>query len=296
MSSLESLELAGVPLLVRSPANPNKPAPLIVLWHGFGVPNSEELLADTLPLENVQAWKAYVGLPLFGERLPDGEEEEIMRRQIEDYVLRLMLPVVEQAVQELPKVVKALRSRYPINLDNGVGLFGFSAGGFAALLALLESKIPISAAVLAGVTKDLVSAVDTFERGMKEHYPTLKEQYPWVEERHIKYSWSSESETAKQRLDFVARAQEIVKRKPLPAILLVHGMQDEIFTLSDAETLYAVLLTQYQQLDQIERIYMQTFKRLGHNINLEVAKDKPELSRDITALQELIASWFREYL
>ncbi|BAZ14657.1 hypothetical protein NIES4071_65010 [Calothrix sp. NIES-4071] len=68
--------------VVRPPADPNKPARLIVLWHGFGVPNSEEMLAEVLPLENVQAWKAYLGLPLFGKRLPNGGLEEIMRRQL----------------------------------------------------------------------------------------------------------------------------------------------------------------------------------------------------------------------
>ena len=41
---------------------------------------------------------------------------------------------------------------------------------------------------------------------------------------------------------------------------------------------------------------MQTFKHLGHNIDLEAANDKPELSQDITALQETIANWFSKYL
>ena len=295
MSNRESLELAGVPVVVRSPTNIDKPAPLIVLWHGFGVPNSEEILAKTLPLENVESWKAYVGLPLFGKRLPEGGEEEIMHRQLDDYVLKLLLPVIEQAVQELPEVVKALQEQYNINRDSGIGLFGFSAGGFAALLALLESKLPISAAVLAGITKDLVAAVDTFERGMKEYYPTLKEQYPWVEEKHKKYAWSSESETAKQRLDFIARSPEIATRNPLPSVLFLHGVQDTIWSLSDAEKLYAALVKQYEQSNQ-KKLSLQTFEHLGHNINLEAAKDKPELSQDIAALQESVANWFSKSL
>ena len=296
MSSLEQLELAGVPVIVRSPTNLDKPAPLIILWHGFGMPNSEEILADTLPLEEVHAWKAYLGLPLFGKRLPEGGEEEIMRRQLDDYVLKLLLPVIEQAVQELPEVVKALQEQYNINRDSGIGLFGFSAGGFAAMLALLESKLPISAAVLAGVTKDLTSAVDTFERGMKEYYPTLKEQYPWVEEKHKKYAWSSESEAAKQRLDFISRSPEIATRNPLPAILFIHGVQDEIWSLNEAKKLYAALVKQYEQSNQTERLSLQTFEHLGHNINLEAANDKLELSQDIAALQESVANWFSKSL
>ncbi|MGB3650499.1 MAG: hypothetical protein WBA41_04710 [Rivularia sp. (in: cyanobacteria)] len=54
MSNKEFLELAGVPLIVYPPANPSLPAPLIVLWHGFGIPNSEELLASVLPLEEFE--------------------------------------------------------------------------------------------------------------------------------------------------------------------------------------------------------------------------------------------------
>ena len=89
MSNKEFLELAGVPVIVHPPANLSLPAPLIVLWHGFGIPNSEELLAEVLPLQEVQAWKAYLGLPGFGKRLPEGGIDEIERRQMEDYVLKL---------------------------------------------------------------------------------------------------------------------------------------------------------------------------------------------------------------
>lgn len=148
MSSKELLELAGVPIVVRPPTNSSLPAPLIILWHGFGIPNSEEMLAETLPLEGVQAWKAYLGLPLFGLRLPPGGIEEIMRRQLEDYVLQLLLPVIEQAMQELPSVVQALQARFDINEQAGIGLFGFSAGGLAALLTLAASNLPITRATV----------------------------------------------------------------------------------------------------------------------------------------------------
>lgn len=70
MSNLEFFQVAGIPMVVRPPANPRSSAPLILLWHGFGIPNSEEMLAEVLPLNEVQAWKAYLGLPLFGRRLP----------------------------------------------------------------------------------------------------------------------------------------------------------------------------------------------------------------------------------
>ncbi|MGL6339748.1 MAG: alpha/beta hydrolase family protein, partial [Waterburya sp.] len=122
MPDIEHLTLAGVPVVLRSPAKQNSKAPLILLWHGFGSPNSEEMLAEVLSLERVPAWKAYLGLPLFGQRLPEGGIEEIMNRQIDDYVLELLLPVAEQAMKELSKIVSALQNRYPIDRDVGIGL------------------------------------------------------------------------------------------------------------------------------------------------------------------------------
>ncbi|MEH2246166.1 alpha/beta hydrolase family protein [Nostoc sp.] len=295
MSSLNSLELAGVPVVVRPPTNTDRPAPLIILWHGFGPPDSEKVLAEALPLESVEAWKAYLGLPLFGQRLPEGGTDELMRRQIDDYVLRLLLPIVEQATDELPEVVKALQERFSIDPNKGIGLFGFSAGGFTVLLALLESKIPI-AAVLAGITKNLDTAVNSYERIVQETYSFLKQQYPWVEEKHKKYSWSEKSEAAKQRLDFIVRAEEIIKRNRLPATLFVHGMQDEIYKVSDTEKLYAALLRQYEQLNQSERLSMKTFRHLTHHIKPAATDISPEQRQDIAILQETVANWFSKYL
>jgi predicted esterase len=293
MSIIESLELAGVPIVVRPPANPSFKAPLIVLWHGAGMPNSEEKLAEILPLENVQAWKAYLGLPMFGKRLPVGGTDEIMRRQLEDYVLQSLLPVIEPAMQELPNVVRALQARFSIDDREEIGLFGFSVGGLTALLTLLENSLSITTAVLAGVTKDLVSVVSNYERIVQATYPTIKEQFPWIEKR---YRWSAKSEIAKQRLDFVARASEIQKRKPTPAILFVHGSQDEIFPVSEAEELFAALVPYYKQTNQMKRLSMQTFKHLKHNLDLEAAKDSPDMQQDIAELQKVVTTWFNQYL
>jgi dienelactone hydrolase len=296
MSSIELLELAGVPVVLRSPTSTDQPAPLIVLWHGFGIPNSEEVLAETFPLESVQAWKAYVGLPLFGKRLPAGGIEELMRRQISDYVLELLLPVVEQAMQELPVVVQSLQERFYINSDTGIGLFGFSAGALAALLTLAESQLSVNTAVLAGVGKDLEAYVGGYEWACNEYFPTLKEQFPWIEEKHKKYHWSKESEAAKQRLDFMVRAQDIAKRNPLPALLFVHGAQDEIFSVDDTQKLYTEMQPHYEQAQASERLSIQVFKHLRHQIDLKAAEASPEISEDIAELQNTVTHWFSKHI
>ncbi len=293
MFNIECLELAGVPMVIRPPAHPTAPAPLIVLWHGYGIPDSEEVLAELLPLEQVQAWKVYLGLPMFGKRLPSGGNDEMMRRQLEDYVLRLLLPIIEQAMQELPTVVQALASQFSINVKDGIGLFGFSIGGLAALLTLVESPLPIKTAVLAGVTKNLVAAVDNYERAVQSAYPTLKEQFPWVEEH---YRWTAESELAKQRLDFVARASEITRRKPLSAVLFVHGLQDEIFAVSEVEELYAALAPYYKKCDLTEYLSLKTFEHLKHQLDGKAAQNSPEMQQDITELKQVVTEWFSQYL
>lgn len=285
INNKQFLELAGVPVIVKPPANPNIPAPLIILWHGFGIPNNEELLAEVLPLEEVQAWKAYLGLPLFGKRLPGRDTDEIIRRQFEDYVLNLLLPISEGAMQELPNVVEALQKRFPISNKEGIGLFGFSAGGLTALLTLLESPLPIKTIVLTGVTKDLLSAVDTFERWMKQ-----------VKNQPIQYRWSQASEVAKKRLDFLARASEFVKRQPIPAMLFVHGCEDKLFAVNQVKELYTTTAKHYQQANQSERLCLQTFENLGHELDLEAAKHSPELQQDIALLQQTVAAWFTKHL
>lgn len=104
MPQTRSLTISGLHTVVHPPADLTKPAPLIILWHGFGTLSSEEMLAQTLPLTEVQAWKAYLELPVFGHLMKTNSLEELMQRQLEDYVLRLLLPTIEPAVQNLEEI------------------------------------------------------------------------------------------------------------------------------------------------------------------------------------------------
>lgn len=88
---------------------------------------------------------------------------------------------------------------------------------------------------------------------MRQYFPRLKEQFPSIDERDIEYHWSEASEVAKQRLDFVSRASEIVQRQPIPAILFVHGLQDEVYAVQDVEALHATLIPYYDRAGQPER-------------------------------------------
>lgn len=211
-------------------------------------------------------------------------------------VLQLLLPVIEQAMQELPKIVQALQLRYGISEKEGIGLFGFSAGGIAALLTLIESSLTIKACVLAGVTKDLESAVNTYERATKQYYSVLKEQFPWMSENDIPYNWSDASLAARHRLNFVARTAILIQRQPIPAVLFVHGVQDEAYAVTDIEELYHIMIQYYEQAHQPERLFMKTFAHLGHQLDLEAAKNSPGIQHDLTQLQQFVTKWFSEHL
>lgn len=223
--------------------------------------------------------KLNLGLPFFGERLPPGGIDEIARRQSEDYVLQLLLPTIEQAVSELPDVIEALRSQFNMQTEQGIGLFGFSAGGAAALLALTESKVTIAAAVLAGVAKNLLVAVDTVERFV-----------------NVQYRWTEADLAVSERLDFEARAGEIATGTPPPAILFLHGGYDTVYSPEQVQDLYTALLKHYEPTGNLDRLAMQLFPHLGHQIEPPSDPTNSVLSAEYVAFQKAASDWFQVHL
>lgn len=116
-------------------------APIVVLYHGFGPPNSPQDMAQAFPLDTVEANLAYVGLPLFGERSPPGGLDEVMDRQARDYLRQLLIPVVDQAADELPTIVTEIAERTCAKA-NTPALLGFSAGGVIVAAALIRAQVP----------------------------------------------------------------------------------------------------------------------------------------------------------
>src|SRR5918992_4876986 len=92
---------AGVPFLALPPGGrPDAAAPIVVAWHLMDAPRTEAAFAAALPLAGLDAWRIYLGLPMFGARTPPGGPEEVMRLAYEDAVLNLYAPVIEQAFSE----------------------------------------------------------------------------------------------------------------------------------------------------------------------------------------------------
>jgi dienelactone hydrolase len=150
----------GVPFIALPPDGGREARALVILWHGFDPPRSEEALAAAVPLLALPAWRVYLGLPGNGARIPEGGVDEIMRRGAEDAVSLVFRPTIEGALAELPDAVADLRNQLSVDAGLPLGIFGFSAGGETVLLALSRRTLPFKAAVTFGAVADLPPLID----------------------------------------------------------------------------------------------------------------------------------------
>jgi predicted esterase len=238
--------LAGVPAVLRVPKTITKPP--IVLWHGFGPPASEQALMEALPLDDVPAIKVYLGLPLFGKRAEAGGVEALKRRQASDFASQIFTPVVVGAAEELPAVLKALRATGCMARNEKIGLFGFSGGGAAVLLALAEHDVPIGRAVVLNASTGLSASIGAFERATGKPY-----------------AWSDAARALARRTDAAGRAGDIAAGHPPVALLIVQGTADTTLTPQRAIDLHAALKTKYAARD-VQRLQLILADGMSHNV------------------------------
>jgi dienelactone hydrolase len=151
----------GVPFVALPPAGDRAARGVVVLWHGADAPRSEAALAGAVPMGTLPAWRVYLGLPLWGQRTPAEGVEAFMARAAEDEVTHLFHPSITGAVAELPAALADVRARLGIDPALPLGVFGFSKGGAAALLALSRRVLPFKAAVTYGAVIDFHALMDS---------------------------------------------------------------------------------------------------------------------------------------
>lgn len=263
--------LAGVPAILRIPKTISKPP--IVLWHGLGPPASEADLMEDLPLDEVPAVKVYLGLPLFGARAPTAESDSLVQRQAEDYALRIFEPVVVGAARELPAVLDELRKQGCLRRGDGIGLFGFSAGGTAVLLALLDQKAPIRVAVTVNAPTGLRSAVGALERATKHPY-----------------AWTDASHRLAEQTDATQHAARIAASpagQPPRALLLFHGADDKVIVSTDTVALDDALRPLYERSGASQRLQLTVAAGVSHNW---------ADPRTLDEVHAAVRDWFNRYL
>jgi len=256
--------LAGVPALLRMPKTISKPP--IVLWHGLGPPASAADLMEDLPLDEVPAVKVYLGLPLLGTRAPTAESDSLAQRQAQDYALRIFAPVVVGAAHELPTVLVELRRQGCLRGSDSIGLFGFSAGGTAVLVALLEQKVPVRVAVTVNAPTGLQSAVGALERATKQPY-----------------MWSDAARRLAERTDATQHGARIAPR----ALLLFQGADDEVVAPADTVSLAESLRPFYERSGTAQKLQLTVAPGVSHNW-----ADR----RSLGQVSASVAAWFNQYL
>lgn len=201
----ESGVAAGVPYVALPPRGGARPdAPAVVAWHLLDAPRTETAFAAAVPLNDLDAWRVYFGLPLSGSRTPAGGADEIRRRAMTDAVLELYRPVAAGAADEFPAALAAIRAELGI-ADGPIGLMGGSMGSLAAQLALVGGAADVRAAVL---VSPVVRVRDTIDALAAVHGMT--------------YPWSPASSAFAAQADFVARAGEVAGTP----VLVITGEQD----------------------------------------------------------------------
>lgn len=260
--------LAGVPATLRMPKQIAKPP--IVLWHGFGPPDSEQALMEALPLDEVPAIKVYLGLPLFGARMPAGGNKDLVRRQTEDFASLLFEPTVVGTAAELPAVLQALEGLGCLESGAQIGLFGFSAGGAAALFALAEAEIPVSSAVVLNASTGLNASIRALESATKRPY-----------------IWTDSARDLAKRSDAVGRAAEIAAGDPPPALLIIHGADDTMLSPQIAVALHEALLPSYRSATAQQRLQLMVVPRMSHVWTG---------AGTVEEVRKSVAAWFNQYL
>jgi dienelactone hydrolase len=222
---------------------------------------------------------AFVNLPMVADRMPTGGRDELLRVQKEDFVNGFFFRSISGATAELRQIVKELNATYHLDADKGIGLFGFSAGGAAALLALLESDVPITAAVIVNAPMSVMQNVENWQR-------TLKRQF----------EWDKASRKAASRYDVELQADKIAERKILPALLIVQGDADKQLGIEPARRAFEALKQRYVGRGEAGRIQFEVIHGLAHNFGPgSGATGSAQASIDLE-IEQKTKHWFDRFL
>ncbi len=214
--------------------------------------------------------------------MPAGGPDELMRLAMQDAVLHLHEPIATQGAREFPAALAEIVQRLGLGNEplGPIGVVGGSIGSAIAQLVLLETApaagIEVAAAVLISPVTQLQPVVDAVARRF-----------------HATYPWHAEARRAADRLDFVARADEIVRANQ-PAIQLIVGDQDdrEGF-LEPAQRLRAALSDRY---DDPSRVEVVVISGMGHALAQEPGVEAAPQTAHAAAVERHAVAWLRSHL
>ncbi|MBO0877213.1 MAG: alpha/beta hydrolase, partial [Pseudonocardia sp.] len=149
-------------------------------------------------------------------------------------------------------------------------------GGAVALCVLAERPVPVAAAALVNPAIRARSVVGLVEGLIGRPY-----------------SWTERSRAAADRLDFVARADDIAARAPQPPLLLASGEQDHPALRADAADLVAALRSRYTAPDTVRAV---TIPGLAHPLAEEPGLEPLPGLAAASAVDKALTDWFLTHL
>ena len=240
----------------------------------MGPPRIERAFQAALPLDGLHAWRIYPGLPMTGSRTPAAGAAELMRLASEDVVLHIHGPVIAQAAAELGPALDALKSR--LGLGGPVAVVGGSIGAAVAQLVMAEGGVDVAAAVLISPVVQLRPAVDAIGRHLG-----------------VTYLWSPRSLAIAQRLDFVARASDLVQGGQ-PAVLILVGEHDDRSGFHEpAQRLHDALADFYADSTRVQLV---TVPGMGHALADEPGIEPAPQTPTAAVVDGHAARWLQHHL
>jgi pimeloyl-ACP methyl ester carboxylesterase len=260
----------GVPFVALPPSGGARPdAPVVVAYHLLDAPRTPQAFASAVPLDGLDAWKIYFGLPLSGTRLPAGGADELWQMLAADAVLQVHQHVTLGALKEFPAAYAEARTHLGISEGVPLGVMGGSMGGAAAQLVACETE-HVSAAVLINPVVRLRNLIDV-----------LSAQFG------APYVWSKESDAVAEQVNFVERAGELSKA-PIRFITGADDMVEAI--LAPVDEAVAELRRQGATVDH------QVIPGMAHALADEPGTDAAPQTPNAATVDRLATEWFREHL
>lgn len=269
--------ISDIPILLSLPDSVQRDTRLIVFFHGFGPPGSPDELAAAISLDGTPFIGVYVNLPMIAKRIPAGGIDELRRLQQSDFVNGLYFRSISQSVAELSTVVRFTQEKYGLDSARGIGLFGFSAGGSAALLALTESNVRIAALVAVNAPLSVRQNVAVWER-----------------ELHQTFVWDEKSTQVAKRFDVLAHAEDIARRSAQPSLLFLQGDRDEHLAVQPVRDVVAELKKRYGANE--EKVELHVLQGASHNFGVSAKKDDRQPIGDGSAIRRDTIAWFQAQL
>lgn len=202
--------------------------PVVVIYHGLGTPASAKEMHEAWNDVRLPVILVFCDLPESPANLPEGGIDELINRQKEDYLGKLVGPILDNSVREFNQIIEDLK-----NQNGGVGpitVAGFSIGGLVAQCIALESDHPIDGIISIGAPLSVDEAISNLERIQK-----------------TAYRWTPAARAVEKRLSSFPSKW---KNRPVaePKLLVLRGELDEQFSIESGRQSVETWVATYDDL------------------------------------------------